>query len=217
MVDPEAFIRDQFPFELWPIVPTVMRQAYGAADGVIADNPILQTQSAADNRGRIVSWAVDFGFERAIKSGALQCDYRWMPYALPTGRYLELRFSHSRASISQVSDPYRQPRNVVFRENARLTTQPTFDLKEFRDDQTVKGVPHFLVVHGHQQLNFTHLGVPSATSKVKWSWLSQNLMTLPHAMPSDDRPPPEDTDTDFSSINLLKEELEKWMRDNGEQ
>lgn len=213
MVNPEDFIRDQLPFQYWPVVPTVLRQAYAAADSLIDDSPILQVNSARDNKGRSVSWAVDFGFQRAVVSGALNCECRWVPFAQPTGRYLELRFSHSKASISQIADPSKQPRTVVFRENAKLTTQTAFDFEQFREEQRVLGLPHFLIVHGHQQLAFAHIGLPSPTAR-DWAWLSRNLMSMPHEIPADNRPAPENTDTDFASVNLLKEELERWMRDN---
>lgn len=213
MVNPEDFIKDQIPRSQWPVIPTICRQAYAAAADLAKDQPILEVTSAKDNRGRLISWAVDFGFERAVKSGAIPCDYKWSDFALPTGRYLELRFSHSTASVSQVSDPRRQPRNVVFRENARLHTQGVFDLEELKEEQRIHGLPHFLIIHGHQELNFVHLGVPCANSKTKWAWRSANLMRIPHAVP-DDRPPPEVTDTDFEEVNLLKEDIEKWIRDN---
>jgi hypothetical protein len=215
VVNPEDFIRDQFPTEQWPILPTILRTAYKATDELVADQPILQTVSAGDNKGRVVSWAVDFGIQSAIVNGTLKCDYRWMPFAKPTGRYLELRFSHSRASVSQVADARKQPRDVAFRDNARLNNQRVLDIEEFKKEQEINGLPHFLIIHGHQTLQFSHIGVPSALSKTKWEWLSPNLMKMPHAVPGDSRPPPEDTDTDFDSVKLLKEELERWIRDNG--
>ena len=123
MAKPDDFLKDQFPQRHWPVIPTVLKTAYAAADAVFKDNPILQVASALDNKGRIISFAVDHGLERAVESGAIDCDYRWRPFAKPTGRYLELRFSHSTASVSQVSEAKKQPRNVVFRENARLNNQ----------------------------------------------------------------------------------------------
>jgi len=212
---PEDFIKDQLPFRTWPVIPTVLRTAYATVDDIVKDSPILQVESAADNKGRLISWAVDFGLKRAVDTGALNCDYSWREFARPTGRYLELRFTHSTASVSQVSDFEQQPRNVIFRENARLRTQRVFDLPEFEDEQRVRGVPHFLLVHGHQVLNFAHFGIPLATSRTKWSWLSQNLMKMPHELFSD-KPAPENTDTDLDELNLLKEDIEKWRRDNAE-
>ncbi len=213
MIDPEDFIKDQLPLVRWPSIATVLRSAYAAAAELAKDTPILQIESAADNHGRLVSWAVDLGLQRAVESGALECDFRWRNFASPTGRFLELRFPHSTASVSQVASPLKQPRKVVFRENARLRNQGTFDFAEFREEQKISGMPHFLLIHGHQDLNFAHLGVPSADSSREWSWLSRNIMGIPHEV-SSDQPPPENTDSDFEELNLLKEEIEKWRRDN---
>lgn len=213
MVNPEEFIRDQLPLAQWPTIATVLRTAYAAAADAAKDTPILQIESAMDNHGRVVSWAVDTGLKRAVVSGAIKCDYRWRAFAQPTGRYLELRFPHSTASVSQVASPLKQPRNVVFRENARLKNQASFDLPEFREEQRVMGLPHFLLVHGHQGLSFAHLGVPSSLSAREWTWLSRNIMGMPHEVTSD-QPPPENTDIDFNELNILKEEIERWRRDN---
>jgi hypothetical protein len=215
VANPEGFFQDQFPVANWPIIPTILETAYSAADDLIKDSPILQIESAEDNRGRIVSWAVDLGLRRAIELGSIKCDYRWRYFAQPTGRYLELRFSHSVASVSQISVPNKQPRNVVFRENARLRSQYVFDFDDFREEQRITGLPHFLLVHGYQELNFAHFGLPSSTSKTKWAWRSRNLMNMPHEVASKE-PPPENTETDFEEINLLKEDIERWRRENGE-
>lgn len=211
MADPADFFRDQLPFRCWPTIPTILRTAYAAAQELTGSNPILQVESAEDNKGRLVSWAVDFGLKRAIVNGSLPCDYRWRPFAEPTGRYLELQFSHSTASVSQVKNPNRQPRNVVFRENARLRAPSLFS--EFEESEPLSGAPHFILVHGHQDLNFAHFGSPSSTSKTKWTWLSQNLMKLPHELPAEG-PDTEDTDVNFDELNLLKEDIERWMKDN---
>jgi len=198
------------------VVPALLKTAYAAVADMVKDNPILQIQSAQDNRGRFISYAVDFGLQRAIEAGALDCDCRWRSFAKPTGRYLELRFSHSTASVSQVAVAAKQPRNVVFRDNARLNNQRMFDFEEFRDELWVTGVPHFLLVHGHQSLDFAHFGVPSSTSKTRYSWLSPNLMNLPHEVVSN-QPKAEDTDFNLDDLNLLKEDIDKWRRDNGDE
>lgn len=216
MCNPSDFVQDQFSKRYWSEVPTILRTAYRSVDELVKDTPWLQIPSAEDNRGRLVSHAVDFGFSRAIERGAIACDFRWAPFAQPTGRYLELRFSHSTASISRVADPMRQPRNVVFRENARLRTQLVFDLPEMKDDLQVIGAPHFLIVHGYKSLDFAHIGVPASDSKSKYLWRSENLMNLAHKIP-DERPPAEDTDVNLDELNLLKEDIERWRRNNGEE
>lgn len=210
---PETFVKDQIPVSVWPSFPTILRTAYKAVEEIVANNAMLNVPSAQDNRGRLITWAVDLGIERAIKQGALGCDYRWKPFAKPTGRYLELRFSHSIATVSQVKDPNKQPRNVVFRENAKISnTRSLFEgIKGFEDE--VCGLPHILLVHGHQSLDFSHFGIPSHSSKIKYEWLSDNLMKMPHELPSE-LPPSEDTDSSLDDLELLKEDIARWERDN---
>lgn len=212
MADSGDFFRDQLPTSSWPIIPTVLRTAYAAARELAESNPILQVESARDNHGRVVSWAVDFGLKRAVDSGSLPCECRWREFAKPTGRYLEMRFSHSTASVSQVEDPKRQPRNVVFRENKRLQAPSLFP--EFEESEPLTGAPHFILVHGYQNLSFAHFGAPSSVSKREWTWLSRNLMNIPHEIASD-LPGAEDTDVNLDELNLLKEDIERWIKDNG--
>ena len=214
MINPEAFVKDQFPASHWPTIPTILRSAYTAADNLIKEQPILGVASAQDNKSRLISWAVDFGMERAIKNGSIDCDYCWRDFDKPTGRYLEMRFKHSTASISNVKSPDRQPRPVSFRENARLRTQSVFDFAEFEKESEIRGLPHFLLIHGHQSLQFAHLGVPSTFSQAEFVWRSPNLMNLLHEVTDGDRSPPENTDYDLDNLNLLKEDIERWMKDN---
>lgn len=214
-VDPEEFLQDQFPRTHWSLIPTTLRTAYAAADAMIASDPILQVESAVDNRGRIISWSTDFAFQRLIETEQLPFDYRWKTFSAPTGRYLEIRLSHSVITISQVSDAAKQPRNVRFRENGRLNNEPFFDLPEFADEQEVKGLPHFLLVHGHQDLTFAHLAIPHPLHHRNYSYKTPNLLNLPHAIPATG-PDVEDTDFDFDATIILKEEIEKWRRDHGE-
>jgi Fe-S-cluster formation regulator IscX/YfhJ len=211
----ESFVKNQLAEKYWPIIPRILTTAYAAADALIKDSPILNVVSARDNRGRIVSYAVDLGFERAIQSSALDCDYRWASFDRPTGRYLQMRFSHSTASISQVARPSHQPRTVNFRENARLRRQGVLDFDEFKDELKVSGEPHFLIVHGYQDLTFAHIGLPSAYSRSEYEWRSKNLMAIPHEIVAEG-PDFEDTDFDFDEMNLLKQDIEKWRRDHGD-
>lgn len=215
VVDPEGFLIDQFPKKYWPLIPTTLRTAYAAATDLAASDPILQIESAQDNRGRLVSWAADFFFKRLIETGQLPFKFRWQSFAKPTGRYLEIRLSHSVVTISQVADPAKQPRNVRFRENGRLNNEPFFNLPEFADEQAVKGLPHFYLVHGHQDLTFAHLAVPHPQHHRDYRFRTSNLMSMPHALP---KPGPaiEDTDVDFDAMQLLKEDIDKWRKDNGE-
>lgn len=218
MLKADVFVRDQISQEVWPRFATVLRTAYAAAEEFVRDSPILQVNSALDNKGRVVQWAVDLGMERAVETGALQCDLRWQPFARPTGRYLELVFGHSRLTVSQVEDAKTQPRNVVFRENARLGNGQGIlnfgdGVIEGEEDEGIEGLPHILLVHGHKSLSFAHLAVPSPASKRSYLWRSANLLDLPYEM-TQPGPAPEDTDYDLNEMKLLKERIEKWRKDN---
>ena len=213
-VDPGSFLEDQFPKRYWPLIPTTLKGAYSAANDLVRDEPILQIESALDNRGRLISWATDLAFKRLIDTGQLPFDYRWKPFAQPTGCYLEIRLSHSVVSISQVADAKKQPRSVRFRENGRMSNEPFFDLPEFEDEQDVKGLPHFLLVHGYQSLEFAHLTVPHPLHHRHYRHRTSNLLNMPHEI-SSTVADVEDTDIDFDATELLKEEIEKWQRDHG--
>lgn len=209
------FVRDQVPLRYQSLLATTLRTAYAAADALAQEQPILQVCSAVDNRGRLRQWAVDLALERSIKTGQWPVDYRWAPFAQPTGRYIEVRLSHSTLSVSQVADAAKQPRNVVFRRNSRLTNEPFLDLPEFDDERQVRGMPGLLLVHGHQELNFAHVAVPHALHHRDYIYRTPNLMEMAHAIPSapPDAPPPEDTD--FEAQMTLKAEIEKWQREHG--
>jgi hypothetical protein len=213
VVSAEHFLLDQFPLRLRPTIPTTLKTAYAAAGLLISQEPILQVKSADDNRGRVVQWAVDLAVERLINTGQWPFKFEWKKFFKPTGHYLEVRLSHSVLTISQVSDPTKQPRNVVFRENARLTNEPFFDLDEFRSETEFHGLPHFLLVHGHQELTFAHLAVPHSQHHRDYIYRTSNLMNMPHEVPQEE-PPVEETELEL--VMRLKDEIEKRMKENGE-
>lgn len=204
----EAFIFDQIPLVQRTMIPATLKTAYAAAAAHIADTPMLNVPSVQP--GRIVQWAVDFGFAKLLESGQWSANHRWSYFEQPTGRYLEIIFPYSVLTISQVSDPKKQPRDVVFRENKRLDNSGWL-FHEMRDTDTA-GVPHILLVHGHQTLNFAHLGIPNPDHAKGYIWRSPNLMLMPHEVTAPE-PPPEDTD--IEAVMTLKEEIDKWRRDNG--
>lgn len=73
----EAFLRDQISPALRSLIPVTLKTAYEAADAAIQAEAILSVTSAQDNRGRIIQWAVDLGFERLVQSGQWPFDCRW--------------------------------------------------------------------------------------------------------------------------------------------
>jgi hypothetical protein len=209
----EQFLLDQIPIRHRILFPPVLKGAYAAVEDIVKAERVLQEPSAEDNRGRIVSWAVNLGIRRLIESGTWPVDYRWAYFAKPTGRYLQVKLSHSLLSISQIADPAVQPRDVVFRQNARINNrEPYFALPEFDDTRAVAGLPSFLLIHGYQELTFAHIGVPHPMHRRDYSYKTPNLLDLPHEIPSG-LPPVEDTETE--EVMSLKAEIDQWRRDNG--
>ena len=213
----EQFLLDQIPLHVQRLLPSKLKLAYQAAEEHIKATPMLQIPTAADDRGRIISWAVDFAVKGLIESGEWQADFRWQLFARPTGCYLEVRLPHSTLSISQVQFWKDQPRNVVFRQNARLgNTQlslPGFESAE--DNDSVAGCPSFLLVHGHKELEFAHIGVPHQFHERGYIYQTPNLMRMLYEVALSDLPPPEPK-RNVDELLSLKAEIEKWQRDNGE-
>lgn len=209
-----AFLADQIPTREQILIPPVLRTAYAAVRATVTDNPYLQVPSAVYNRGRMVTWAVDFSIEKLIKSGQWSVDYRWRSFGSPhpTGRYIEIRFSHSLMTISQVPDPSKQPRDVAFRENARLINDPFLPFEGLEDDTKVNGLPSWLLVHGHQELNFVHIGMPHSRRHHAYIHRSVNLLDLPRAIAPTT---PRVEDTTFEDTMTLKQEIDKWRMDHG--
>ena len=160
------------------------------------------------------TWTIPSGASQGLAShcsrGPLGARLRAKQYGPGHRGIVEVR---SILSISQVADPAIQPRDVVFRQNARINNrEPYFALPEFDDTRIVSGLPSFLFVHGHQDLSFAYLGVPHPVHHRDYIYRTPNLLDLPHEVPSD-LPPVEETDTE--EVMSLKAEIDKWRRDNG--
>ncbi len=213
----EQFLCDQIPLRIQSLLPQKLKLAYEAADAHINATPMLQIPSAAGSRGRIVSHAVDFSVKGLIDSGEWHADYSWPKFARPTGNYLQIRLSHSTLSISQVQNPRDQPRNVIFRENSRIgNSQLSFGIPGLEgelEEDTVTGNPSFLLVHGHQNLEFAHIGIPHHHHERGYLYKTKNLMQMMHEVQPSDLPPPEPI-RNVEELMSLKAEIEKWQRDN---
>lgn len=212
-VNPQDFLDDQFPMAARRVVPTILNTAYSTIRKVVKDEPALQVQSAKQDLGRLMSYAVDRGFEIAIENGSLPFDYCWKDYARPTGKYLALQMTHSFATISLAKTPREQPRSVVFRETAKTLNSQLSLFRSSPDEIKVNGVPHILLLHGFWEPEYAHLGIPKADCNRDFSYRTENLFNLARLVESDG-PPPEDTDTQFEDVELLKTEIDKWRRDN---
>lgn len=206
----EAFLLDQIPVAQRAIVPTTLKNAYAAARMVINNEPIFNIPSAVPQQGRIIQLAVDAAFEKLVVSGQFGRDRRWRSFEKPTGKYLEVLFSHSALTISQVARPDKQPRDVGFRRNKRTASQITMDF--IGDDPAdTTGLPHILLLHGHQSLDFAHLAIPEPLHWLGFQHKTANLMLMPHAVPEQEIPM---EDTDIEAVMSLKEEIDRWLRDN---
>jgi hypothetical protein len=212
----QSFLLDQIPLSVQRLLPPRLKLAYEAADQLIGGSPMLQVPTARDNRGRMISWAVDYSIKGLIESGDWAVDYRWRTFTNPTGHYLEVRLPHATLSISQVSFYQEQPRNVVFRENARLANSQMDFFKQAGDDDAEEGggAPSFLLVHGYKELQFAHIGIPHKHHEHGYIYQTPNLLGLIHAVPPSDLPPPESA-IDVDEILSLKADIEKWQRNNG--
>lgn len=209
-VEAGHFLNDQITPAQRAMIPTTLKQAYRAADELISGSPILDVTSAQDQRGRVRAWAVDLAFEKLIRTGNWPFDYTWAWYAKPTGRYLRIRTEAATVTMSLVDLPKKPPRHVVFRQNNALANGPSL-FPELEDKAEIQGIPGFVLAYGHKSLDFAHLGM-SHPKKRKWLYRTPNLMQTPHAV-EDDLPPVEAEDEE--AILSLKQEIERWSRDNG--
>jgi hypothetical protein len=116
-------------------------------------------------------------------------------------------------TISQVEHPSVQPRDVLFRANKRLANSGWLPGFEPKEDADVAGLPHALILHGYQNLNFAHLAMPEGHHNHGYICRSPNLMLMPHEILA---PEPPMEDTDIEAVLTLKEEIDKWRRDHGE-
>jgi len=78
-------------------------------------------------------------------------------------------------------------------------------------------MPAFVLVHGRAELDelaseFAHVGVPHPDHQRDWIYRTKNLMDMVQVVESE-LPPVEETDVE--AIMTIKEEIEKWRRDNG--
>ena len=209
-VEPSHFLEDQISPAHRALIPTTLRQAYKAAEAEIRESSILNVRSAKDQRGRFRTWAVDLAFEQLIENGSWPFDYTWAEYNQPTGHYLRIRLPQSIMTISLVDCPKCPPRPVRFRENNALGNAD-YLFAEMNEERRVTGLPSFVMVHGHQEPTFAHIGMPHPTRQI-WFYRTPNLMMAPHAVVSD-VPPVEAEDEE--AILELRERIDRVVRDTG--
>lgn len=209
-VDAQHFLDDQISRTHRSLIPTTLQQAYAAADKLAKETPILSVKSAEDQRGRLRSWAVDLAFQKLIETGRWPFDFSWQSYDKPTGRYLRIRTEAATLSLSLVSESNKPPRHVKFRQNNAFANQPSL-FPEIEEDRSVTGIPGFVLVHGHKSLDFACIGMAHPKER-SWLFKTGDLLKTPHVIESD-LPPVEAEDEE--AILSLKQEIERWSRDNG--
>jgi hypothetical protein len=218
---PEQFLQDQIPSKIRRLIPPRLKAAYAAAELLVDGNPMLQIPTARDDRGRITSWAVDFAIKGMVESQEWPVDFRWTPFARPTGVYLEVILPHSRLSVCQVSIWNEQPRDVAFRQNARIGNYqfhlPGFegDDEDTADAMTASGPISLLLVHGYKQLEFAHIGIPHKHHQHGYIHQTPNLMRMLYEVEPPDSPPPE-REVNLDELMSLKEEIARRLRDDGD-
>ena len=157
-VHPRHFLDDQFPISARQAIPTILRTAYSAARRLADEEQILQVCSAKQNFGRLVSWSVDLGIEKAIETGVLPFDYSWESFDKPTGKFLAVRPSHSVVTVSLTRTPTKQPRTVVFRQQQKQVNSQLDLLDGVTEPMEITGLPHILLLHDYRDPEFAHLG-----------------------------------------------------------
>lgn len=207
----EGFLANQLPVRYQLHIPAVLKTAYETAAQIAKEEPVFSMASAKDNHGRLISWATDFAILRLIESGSWPFDYKWETFNKPTGRYLQVLLPEATLSISQVKDRHQPPRKVGFRGNAALSNQPYLFPQMEEERKKIIGLPSFILIHGHQELKFAHIGMSKPDQKA-WMHRTENLLDLPSEVGGREVPPIEYTE---ESVLTLKDDIMKWRRDNG--
>jgi hypothetical protein len=203
------------------LLPGVAKQGYAVARMLMAASPVYAMPSAQDNRARFVSWCVEFGLMALIRSGRWPVDFRWEKYGkvdkntgglrYGTGHYLLVQLRDATLTVCQTDDPKKQPRDVRFRQNARLANQPLLKGLELPEEPPA-GQPTILLTHGHRDLAFVQLGICNPEHSQGYAYRTPNLLLLPQELPSDTTRV-EQTDFD-EAVLTLKADIEKWQTDN---
>jgi hypothetical protein len=201
----------EFPPQTRVFVAPALKRAYAAVDELMGSVEWLQTPSAKYHRGDLIVLATEHEFARLIDKGSLPLDMAWEPYAAPTGKHLVMRSARAVMTINQVDDAKKKPRHAVFRDHYGLPNMAyLFDYmnEEISQDKTRK---HVLLLHGYQQLSFSHLAVPNPiTSRLIW-W-SDNLLNLPHEVSAPKAP---EEGPDESPDPQTIDEIIRAVRDSG--
>jgi hypothetical protein len=218
VVQASDFVESEFPSQYQRLIPPSLKVAYDAVDALYATEPLFGVESAAIGKGHVIAWAVDRQIEKLVETNQLPFDRRWVPFEKPTGKFLQLRLPASTLSINQLPFAQAIPRRAQFRHNRILNNQPCFDLPEFEEERKITGLPHLILSHGYHKLEFANIGILSPRPhREGWIYRTPNLLNIPHIVASD-LAPVEGADVEADvSLKELKEEIIRWVHDNGEK
>lgn len=213
----DLFIDDQFPVKSRAHLPTALQTAYESVGALAKDTPFLALPSA--QLGHLRAWACELAIKRLIDSGKLPYDYDWQPYKNGTGNWLRVRLSHSVLSVHQLVDATKTPRKADYRNNGFFNNQGVFDLPELVEDTRLRGLPHLVLTHGHNELSFAHVGLPKLKGKGYFA-RTPNLMATLHVVESD-VPPLEGVGIEptvelhrSKEVAELKDEIVRLLKDS---
>jgi hypothetical protein len=173
------FLDVEFPAAYRHYLPSALRRAYATASRLIEAEPSLQTPGGRIQRGDLVAHAAEWEIMRLVQGGSLPFDCSWEEYARPTGRHLVVWTKRGRLTVSQVQDADKKPRSADFRDKYAMSNQP-FLFKFMQEEiEDASGRRHILLIHGYQELTFSHLTIPHAHAN-RHIAVSPNLMLIPH-------------------------------------
>ncbi len=208
MADATQFINEEVPPQQRALLPKSHQQAYDAVDEWIQENKWLRIPTVQP--GHLRAWAVDFALIQLIEFGAWPVrKYEWADFTRPTGKYLKIFTANAVLTVSQLADLTAQPRTAVFRQNASFNNQ-TFLFPEFAPEISDE-LPHLILTHGHQQLNFITIAMPHPEDKNAWLASTPNLLNELREVSSELAPPEA---VDVQPMLTIKSELTKRLKAN---
>ena len=208
MADATQFINEEVPPQYRAFLPKTHQQAYDAVDQWLQENKWLSVPTVQP--GHLRAWAVDFALVQLIEAGGWPVQkYEWASFTRPTGKYLKIFTKNAVLTISQLADPDAQPRSAVFRQNAAFNNQP-FLFPEFAPEIS-EDLPHLIITHGYQQLNFIRIGMPHPEDKTAWLGSTPNILDELREVSSELAPPEA---VDIEPVLTIKSELKKRAEGN---
>jgi hypothetical protein len=182
----ELFLDEQLPHKHQALVVPALRSAYESVEALIAETDFLQISSAQP--GHLRAWAADLAVKRLIETGKWPYDFDWQPFKRDTGNWLRVRLPESVMSVHQLAEASNTPRKAEYRSNGFFNNQGVLELPELVEERRLDGLPHLVLTHGHNDLSFIHIGLPSTDGR-GYIARSQNLLKHLHVVETGVAPP----------------------------